>query len=81
MDELIAEVARVTSWKAGPPVGPLGQHVRLKPAHEHHRLAVEPRRARRHLAVAHHRRAQRRGVHVAHHRQRLLEEGLQSWGR
>ena len=23
MDELIAEVARVTSWKAGPPVGPL----------------------------------------------------------
>ena len=41
MDELIAEVARVTSWKAGPPVGPLGQHVRLKPAHEHYRLAVE----------------------------------------
>ena len=41
MDELIAEVARVKSWKAGPPVGPLGQHVRLKPAHEHYRLAVE----------------------------------------
>ena len=41
MDEFIAEVARVQTWKAGPPVGPLGQHVRLKPEHEHFRLAVE----------------------------------------
>ena len=41
MDEFIAEVARVQTWKAGPPVGSLGQHVRLKPEHEHFRLAVE----------------------------------------
>jgi chromosome segregation ATPase len=41
MDEFIAEVARVKTWKAGPPVGPLGQHVRLKPEHERFRLAVE----------------------------------------
>lgn len=41
MDEFIAEVGRVKTWKAGTPVGPLGQHVRLKPERERFRLAVE----------------------------------------
>ena len=64
MDELIAEVARVTSWKAGPPVGPLGQHVRLKPAHEHYRLAVENALGRWHTLAG---MAVRRGPsHIAH---------------
>jgi len=41
MDEFVAELGRVTTWMAGPPVGPLGQHVRLKAEHERFRLAAE----------------------------------------
>ena len=41
MVELLAEVGRVKTWRSGPPVGPLGRHVRLLPEHDRFRLAVE----------------------------------------